>query len=81
MLRPLAIALLASTATLAEAQTADTAQNGDIVVTGRGLDDRPGDRAFDTVTIDRDRITDNASTRLESILADVAGLQQFRRSD
>lgn len=81
MLRPLAIALLASTATPAAAQTADNAQPGDVVVTGRGLDDRAGDRAFDTVTIDRDRITDNASARLESILADVAGLQQFRRSD
>jgi outer membrane receptor protein involved in Fe transport len=53
----------------------------DIVVTGRGLDERPGDRAFDIVTIDRDRIAANASDRLESILSDVAGLQQFRRSD
>lgn len=81
MIRPLAIALLCSVATLAEAQTVDANAQPDIVVTGRGLDDRPGDRAFDVVAIDRDRITDNASTRLESILADVAGLQQFRRSD
>ncbi|MBS0285576.1 MAG: TonB-dependent receptor [Proteobacteria bacterium] len=81
MIRPLAIALLCSVAPLAEAQTVDTNAQPDIVVTGRGLDDRPGDRAFDVVAIDRDRITDNASTRLESILADVAGLQQFRRSD
>lgn len=53
----------------------------DIVVTGRGLSDRPGDRAFDTVTIDADRIAASASARLENVLADVAGLQQFRRSD
>lgn len=53
----------------------------DIVVTGRGLDERPGDRAFDIVAIDADRIAANASDRLESVLADVAGLQQFRRSD
>ncbi|WP_267414227.1 TonB-dependent receptor plug domain-containing protein, partial [Sphingomonas sp. GC_Shp_4] len=52
----------------------------DIVVTGRGLS-TPGDRAFDVVTIDRDRLEANASDRLESVLADVAGLQQFRRSD
>lgn len=57
--------------------TADT----DIVVTGRGLDTSPGDRVVDVVTIDRERITANASSRLESVLADVAGLQQFRRSD
>ena len=54
---------------------------GEVVVTGRGLADRPGDRAFDTVTIDAARIAADASGRLESVLADVAGLQQFRRSD
>jgi vitamin B12 transporter len=53
----------------------------EIVVTGRGLEESPGDRAYDIVTIDRGRIEANASDRLESILADVAGLQQFRRSD
>jgi vitamin B12 transporter len=66
-----------STATLAA--PADLAP--EIVVTGRGLDEAPGDRAYDIVTIERDRIEANASNRLESILADVAGLQQFRRSD
>ena len=53
----------------------------EIVVTGRGLADAPGDRAFDVVTIDRERIAANAADRLESVLADAAGLQQFRRSD
>lgn len=53
----------------------------EVVVTGRGLDERPGDAAFDIVTIDADRIRANAADRLESVLADVAGLQQFRRSD
>ncbi|MCU6454571.1 TonB-dependent receptor [Sphingomonas sp. A2-49] len=53
----------------------------DIVVTGRGLPSSPGDRALDVVVIDRDRLQANASARLESVLADVAGLQQFRRSD
>ena len=57
------------------------AQEAEVVVTGRGLSDRPGDRAFDIVEIDRARIAANASDRLESVLADVAGLQQFRRSD
>ncbi|HEX8486612.1 TonB-dependent receptor [Sphingomonas sp.] len=53
----------------------------EVVVTGRGLADAPGDRAFDVVTIDRDTIATNAAARLESVLGDVAGLQQFRRSD
>ncbi|MEG3164865.1 TonB-dependent receptor [Sphingomonas sp. PB2P19] len=53
----------------------------EIVVTGRGLEEAPGDRAYDIVVIDRARIEANASDRLESILGDVAGLQQFRRSD
>ncbi|WP_258042977.1 TonB-dependent receptor [Sphingomonas sp. NBWT7] len=53
----------------------------DIVVTGRGLAERVGDRTADVVTIDAAQIEANASGRLESILADVAGLQQFRRAD
>ena len=53
----------------------------EIVVTGRGLADAPGDRVYDIVTIDRDRILSSASGRVEDVLRDVAGLQQFRRSD
>ena len=53
----------------------------DVVVTGRGLDGRLGDRASAVVVIDRARTQENAANRLESVLADVAGLQQFRRSD
>ena len=60
---------------------AQTAEPETIIVTGRGLNDQPGERALDVVTIDRDRIMQNASQRLENVLADVAGLQQFRRSD
>ena len=53
----------------------------EVVVTGRGLDERPGDKAVDVVKIDAARIAESASGRLENVLADVAGLQQFRRSD
>ena len=63
------------------AQAQPPAPAPDIVVTGRGLADALGDRAFDVVTIDRARIAANAADRLESVLADAAGLQQFRRSD
>ena len=75
----LAILAVATVPTAATAQ--DRGDGVDIVVTGRGLDDSPSDRVADVVTIGRDRITASASSRLESILSDVAGLQQFRRSD
>ncbi|MFD1787132.1 TonB-dependent receptor [Sphingomonas floccifaciens] len=78
MPRTLTIAALSLSfaASSALAQTA-----GEVVVVGRGLPPRPGDAAFDVVTIDRDRIAQSASNRLEGVLADVAGLLQFRRSD
>ncbi|MGA1818316.1 TonB-dependent receptor [Sphingobium sp. WW5] len=59
--------------------TADEAAS--IVVTGTGLSLPPGTPAYGSVTIDRDRLEDAASGRIESVLADVAGFQQFRRSD
>ena len=71
--------LLVPAVLLPSIATAQTAP--EVVVTGRGLAERPGDQAFDIVTIDADRLAANASDRLESVLADVAGLQQFRRSD
>ncbi|WP_242125848.1 TonB-dependent receptor [Sphingobium sp. Sx8-8] len=52
-----------------------------IVVTGEGLSQSPGTAAYGSVLIDRDRLTDSASGRIESVLGDVAGFQQFRRSD
>lgn len=57
------------------------ADSGDIVVTGRGLGGSAGDAAFDLITIDRDRLTMSASGRMEDVLRDAAGFQQFRRSD
>ena len=53
----------------------------EIIVTGRGLDTPPGEAVYDVVTIDRDRLADTASNRLEDLLRDAAGLAQFRRSD
>lgn len=52
-----------------------------IVVTGKGLDQTKGDPAYGSVEIDRARLTSEASGRIENVLADVAGFQQFRRSD
>ncbi|HEX8062464.1 MAG TPA: TonB-dependent receptor [Allosphingosinicella sp.] len=53
----------------------------DIVVTGRGLPTAAGEEVFDTVVIDRDRLTGSASGRIEDVLRDVPGFQLFRRSD
>lgn len=53
----------------------------EIVVTGRPLPAALGDRAYDIVVIDRERVASTASNRIEDALRDVAGLQQFRRSD
>lgn len=52
-----------------------------IVVTGAGLPHPPGEAAYDVATIDRARLTNSASGRLEDVLRDVAGFAQFRRSD
>ncbi|MDX3900732.1 MAG: TonB-dependent receptor [Sphingobium sp.] len=52
-----------------------------IIVTGAGLPLPPGTPAYGAVLIDRDRIANSASGRIESVLGDVAGFQQFRRSD
>ncbi len=55
--------------------------DGDIIVTGQGLDPAKGDAAYDRITIDRDTLLQSASGRLEDALRDAAGFQQFRRSD
>ena len=57
------------------------AQDEVIVITGRGLGDPPGDVVFDVVTLERDRIDRSACNRLEDLLREVPGFQQFRRSD
>ncbi len=57
------------------------AQGEEVVVTGRGLEAAPGDAAYDISLIGRDRLAHGASNRLEDVLRDVPGFQQFRRSD
>jgi outer membrane receptor protein involved in Fe transport len=57
------------------------AANEPIVVTGRGLDQTPATPAYDVQQIGRDEIVSTASGRLEDALENVAGFQQFRRSD
>ena len=77
---PLAAILALPVAANAQPATGDEA-DAVIVVTGRGLEQTPATPAYDVQTIDRDRITASASGRIEDVLSDVAGFQQFRRSD
>lgn len=85
--RFLSFALLAGAAPFAPLHAQDAppaasdAPEEDIVVLGRGLALPPGTPAYGAITIDRDRLTTEASGQLESALLDVAGFQQFRRSD
>ncbi|WP_234035011.1 TonB-dependent receptor plug domain-containing protein [Aurantiacibacter sediminis] len=52
-----------------------------IVVLGEGLPETPAAPAYSTITIDRDALISTGSGRLEDALSNVAGFQQFRRSD
>jgi outer membrane receptor protein involved in Fe transport len=53
----------------------------EIVVTGQGLPDGAATPAYDVQVITREEITLAPSGRIEDVLADAAGFQQFRRSD
>jgi outer membrane cobalamin receptor len=64
------------------AQTAPAPEDqGEIVVLGSGLPLPPGTPAYGSAIIARARLIDEASDRVENVLKDVAGFQQFRRSD
>lgn len=67
--------------TAAHAETAEGTDGGEIVVTGRGLDETPATPAYGVQRIERARIGASASGRIEDVLSSVAGFQQFRRSD
>ncbi|MGC6399138.1 TonB-dependent receptor [Sphingomonas sp. FW199] len=76
----LTLLLTAPALAIGSPEAAPPPADQDIVVTGRGLrlDERDSDAE---TTIDRDRIEATASGRLEDALADIAGLQSFRRAD
>ncbi|MGB3711268.1 MAG: TonB-dependent receptor [Erythrobacter sp.] len=57
------------------------AETPEIVVTGEGLPPALSNTIYSTVVLDRDLIVDSASGRIEDVLRNVAGFQQFRRSD
>ena len=80
-MRPALLPLACTALCIPAALAAQSAGPPDIVVLGRALDTPPGTPAYGSVEIDRDRLTNDATGRLEDVLQDVAGVQQFRRSD
>ncbi|MBN8818365.1 MAG: TonB-dependent receptor [Sphingomonas sp.] len=79
--RTLSIGLLASATALISAPVQAEEAPQDIIVLGRGLELPPGTPAYGSVTVDRQRLGEDASGTIEHGLGDVAGFQQFRRSD
>lgn len=59
----------------------ERAEEADIVVLGRGLEETPAAPAYDTIVIGREQIVSAPSGRIEDVLGTVAGFQQYRRSD
>ncbi len=53
----------------------------EIVVTGEGLEQALSIGAYAVTEIDREQIVSSGSGRIEDVLENVAGFQQFRRSD
>ena len=81
MIRSLSALLLVAIASPGFGQDTPGAAQSVIVVTGRGLDSGRGDALLDVTTIGRERLDHSPSNRLEDVLRDVPGFQQFRRSD
>ncbi len=80
--------LLASAACLliafpAHAQSSDAGddEGNEIIVLGEGLPDVPSVPAYSVIELDREAITSTGSGTFEDALRDVAGFQEFRRSD
>ncbi|MEL7188959.1 MAG: TonB-dependent receptor [Pseudomonadota bacterium] len=53
----------------------------EIVVLGEGLEQPLSTLAYAATTLDRETITSSGSGRIEDVLENIAGFQQFRRSD
>ena len=65
----------------AMAQEVEEDDGSVIVVTGRGLEAPPSVVAYSTIELDREQLQSTASGRIEDALSNIAGFQQFRRSD
>lgn len=70
-----------ATPAFAQDDAGDEFENPPIVVTGHGLEATPSTIAYSTVVVDQEQLQSTASGRIEDALSNIAGFQQFRRSD
>lgn len=59
----------------------DDAQEPEILVSGEGLEPALSNIVYSATVLDREQIISSSSGRIEDVLTNVAGFQQFRRSD
>jgi len=64
-----------------EAEDAAADTDSEIVVTGEGLEQALSVGVYSVTELDRETIVASGSGRIEDVLENVAGFQQFRRSD
>lgn len=62
-------------------EPAEAEARPEIIVTGRGLEPALSSSIYATTIIERETIVASPSGRIEDVLRNVAGFQQFRRSD
>jgi vitamin B12 transporter len=75
------LALASLVMPLAPAVAQEAKEDEVIVVTGRGLEAPPSVIAYSTIELDREQMLSTASGQIEDALGNIAGFQQFRRSD
>jgi len=80
LLLPLTAPLAAQEAEPGEEELAEESPE-EIIVTGKGLDPALSTGIYATTTLERETIIASPSGRIEDVLRNVAGFQQFRRSD
>ncbi|MEE4201738.1 TonB-dependent receptor [Erythrobacter sp.] len=75
-------ALAASSAAFAQEEEEESEEDApQIVVSGEGLEPALSNIVYSTTIIERETIIASASGRIDDVLRNVAGFQQFRRSD
>lgn len=78
---PFILSLACFSAPLLAQEVAEPSQETEIIVTGEGLEPALSNSVYATIELPRETITTSASGRLDDVLRNVAGFQQFRRSD
>lgn len=76
-----AITLIFCSPAIAQDDNPEDAHEPEIVVTGEGLEPALSTIVYSTAIIEREDIVSSGSGRIEDVLSNVAGFQQFRRSD